>query len=102
MQQRLSPSLSAGAPAGHPLVRVEHLSRVIVTRTQKTIILNEVTFSVPALSLFVINGASGSGKSTLLNMLTGIDRPSSARVIFGPEGLSERSENALARGRGQH
>jgi putative ABC transport system ATP-binding protein len=84
------------------LIRVEHLSRVIATRTQKTIILNDVTFSVPALSLFVINGPSGSGKSTLLNMLTGIDRPSSGRVLFGAEELSASSENALARWRGQH
>src|SRR5260370_3569796 len=102
MQQPLSTSLSAGAPAGHPLVRVEHLSRVIATRTQKTVILDDVTFSVPALSLFVINGPSGSGKSTLLNMLTGIDRPSSGRVIFGAQELSASSENALARWRGQH
>ena len=102
MQQPFSQSLSAGAPADHPLIRVEHLSRVIATRPQKTIILNDVTFSVPALSLFVINGPSGSGKSTLLNMLTGIDRPSSGRVIFCGEELSGRSENALARWRGQH
>jgi putative ABC transport system ATP-binding protein len=102
MQQPFSQSLSAGAPADHPLVQVEHLSRVIATRTQKTIILNDVTFSVPALSLFVINGPSGSGKSTLLNMLTGIDRPSSGRVIFGGEELGTRSENALARWRGRH
>jgi ABC-type lipoprotein export system ATPase subunit len=61
-----------------------------------------VTFSVPALSLFVVNGPSGSGKSTLLNMLTGIDRPSSGRVIFGAEELNARSENALARWRGEH
>jgi ABC-type lipoprotein export system ATPase subunit len=102
MQQPLSTSLSAGAPAGHPLVRVEHLSRVIATRTQKTVILDDVTFSVPALSLFVINGPSGSGKSTLLNMLTGIDRPSSGRVIFDGEELNARSENALSRWRGRH
>ena len=93
---------SAPFPQGSPLIRVEHLSRVVATRTQKTVILNDVTFSVPALSLFVINGPSGSGKSTLLNMLTGIDRPSSGRVIFCGEELSGRSENALARWRGQH
>src|SRR5215469_2813292 len=93
---------SAPFAQGSPLIRVEHLSRVIATRTQKTAILDDVTFSVPALSLFVINGPSGSGKSTLLNMLTGIDRPSSGRVIFGAEELSGRSENALARWRGEH
>jgi putative ABC transport system ATP-binding protein len=52
--------------------------------------------------LFAINGPSGSGKSTLLNMLTGIDRPSSGRVLFDAEELGARSENALARWRGAH
>jgi putative ABC transport system ATP-binding protein len=61
-----------------------------------------VTFTIPAQRLFAINGPSGSGKSTLLNMLTGIDRPSSGRVIFGAEELNARSENALARWRGEH
>ncbi|HLV99333.1 MAG TPA: ABC transporter ATP-binding protein [Ktedonobacterales bacterium] len=101
MQPLLQP-LPAGVPADHPLVRVEHLSRVIATRAQKTVILDDVTFDVPALSLFAINGPSGSGKSTLLNMLTGIDRPTSGRVLFGGEELSARSENALARWRGEH
>src|SRR5579863_3447103 len=102
MQKPLSPSPTAFAPAGHPLVRVEHLSRVISTRSQKTVILSDVTFSVPERSLFAINGPSGSGKSTLLNMLTGIDRPTSGRVLFGGEELRAKSENALARWRGPH
>jgi len=84
------------------LIRVEHLTRAITTRTQRTVILDDVTFTIPAQRLFAINGPSGSGKSTLLNMLTGIDRPSSGRVIFGAEELNARSENALARWRGEH
>ena len=88
--------------AGEPLVRIEHLTRVIATRIQKTLILDDVTFSVPILSLFAINGPSGSGKSTLLNLLTGIDRPTSGRVVFDGQPLSARSENALARWRGAH
>ena len=86
---------------GQPLVQVEHLSRVIETRAQKTTILHDITFAVPAQSLFAINGPSGSGKSTILNMLTGIDRPSSGRIIFAGEELRRMSENGLARWRGQ-
>ncbi len=88
--------------AGAPLVQVEHLTRTIATRAQTTTILDDVTFTVPALSLFAINGPSGSGKSTLLNMLTGIDRPTSGRVIFGGTELRAQGENLLARWRGQH
>jgi putative ABC transport system ATP-binding protein len=87
---------------GLPLIQVEHLSRVIETRAQKTTILDDVTFTVPTQSLFAINGPSGSGKSTLLNMLTGIDRPSSGRIVFAGEELRKMNENALAHWRGQH
>src|SRR6266705_4802129 len=85
-----------------PLIQVEHLSRAIGSRTRKTMILDNVTFSVPTGSLFAINGPSGSGKSTLLNMLTGIDRPTSGRVIFTGQELRAMSEDSLARWRGKH
>lgn len=89
-------------PAGEALIRVEHVTRVMTARAQKTTILDDVTFGVPAGCLFAINGPSGSGKSTLLNMLTGIDRPTSGRIVFGGEELRAKSENALARWRGRH
>lgn len=84
------------------LIQVEHLTRVIITRAQRTTILDDVSFCVPRGSLFAINGPSGSGKSTILNMLTGLDRPTSGRVIFGGEAIRAKSENALARWRGRH
>jgi ABC-type lipoprotein export system ATPase subunit len=87
---------------GLPLIQVEHLSRVIETHAQKSTILDDITFTVPAQSLFAINGPSGSGKSTLLNMLTGIDRPSDGRIVFAGEELRKMNENSLARWRGQH
>jgi putative ABC transport system ATP-binding protein len=93
---------AAHIAAGEPLVRVEHVTRVIATRAQRTTILDDVTLDVPARSLFAINGPSGSGKSTLLNMLTGLDRPTSGRVVFAGEELRARSENRLARWRGRH
>jgi ABC-type lipoprotein export system ATPase subunit len=89
-------------PRGTDLIQVEHLCRTISTHTQKTVLLDDITFTVPAGSLFAINGPSGSGKSTVLNMITGIDRPTSGRVIFAGEELRARSEDALARWRGRH
>jgi putative ABC transport system ATP-binding protein len=87
---------------GDTLVRVEHLTRVIATRAQRTVILEDISFSVQEGSLFAINGPSGSGKSTLLNMLTGVDRPTSGRVVFAGQELRAKGENALARWRGKH
>jgi putative ABC transport system ATP-binding protein len=85
-----------------PVIQVERLTRVIGARAQRTVILDDVSFSVPAQALFAINGPSGSGKSTLLNLLTGIDRPTSGRVVFAGKELRGRSENALARWRGRN
>ncbi len=92
----------SGTPASEVLIRVEHLTRIIATRAQKTTILDDITFEVPAACLFAINGPSGSGKSTLLNVLTGIDRATSGRIVFGGEELRAKSENALAKWRGRH
>ncbi|MBO0780260.1 MAG: ABC transporter ATP-binding protein [Ktedonobacteraceae bacterium] len=91
-----------GAPAGAALVQAEHLTHFIQTPTQKITILNDVSFSIPLQSMFAIIGPSGSGKSTLLNILTGIDRPSSGRIIFAGEEIRAKGENQLARWRGQH
>lgn len=85
-----------------PLIVAEHLTRVFATRAQRTVVLDDVSFSVPQQSLFAITGPSGSGKSTLLNLLTGIDRPSSGHITFDGRALPARGEDKLARWRGRH
>lgn len=99
---QVSQQIGNNVGSAAPLIQVDHLSHIITTRTQKTVILEDITFSVPIHSLFAINGPSGSGKSTLLNMLTGIDRPTSGRVMFAGEELRAKKENALAKWRGPH
>jgi putative ABC transport system ATP-binding protein len=86
---------------GRSLIEVEHLGRVIETRSRRTVILDDLSFAVPHGSLFAINGPSGSGKSTLLHLLTGIDRPTSGRISFAGAELRARTENELARWRGR-
>jgi putative ABC transport system ATP-binding protein len=92
----------AAARAGEPLIQVEHLSRVIGARDSQTTILDDVSFAVPGRCLFAVNGPSGSGKSTLLNLLTGIDRPTSGRIVFAGQELRRMGENRLARWRAHH
>jgi ABC-type lipoprotein export system ATPase subunit len=90
------------AASGTALVRAEAISRSITSKAGEVNILEAITFSVPANSLFAINGPSGSGKSTLLNILTGIDRPTTGRIIFAGHEIRKMSENQLARWRGKH
>ena len=58
-----------------------------------------VDVEVRAGRLTVVRGPSGSGKTTLLNLLGGLDRPSSGRVLLGDDVLSELSEAELAAAR---
>jgi ABC-type lipoprotein export system ATPase subunit len=84
------------------LVKADSISKVIGAKGAETTILSDISFTVPARSLFAINGPSGSGKSTLLNILTGIDRPSSGHIVFCGQQIGEMSENQLARWRGRN
>ena len=86
----------------HILVQVEQVSKTIVNKSSEISILDSISFMIPRGSLFAINGPSGSGKSTLLNVLTGIDRPTSGRIIFDGEEIRRMSENKLAKWRGRH
>lgn len=58
-----------------------------------------VDIEVRAGCLTVVRGPSGSGKTTLLNLLGGLDRPTSGRVLLGDDVLSELSEAELAAAR---
>lgn len=102
MQSSISDHGQSASAAPAPLIQVEHLTRVIGLRSRKTIILDDITFSIPAQSLFAINGPSGSGKSTILNMLTGIDRPTSGHILFERQELRKMNEDGLAHWRGRH
>lgn len=44
----------------------------------------------------VISGPSGSGKATLLNIISGIDKPTSGRIIVFGKNLGVKDEHFLA------
>jgi len=62
-------------------------------------VLKNVSLAAEAGSSMGIMGPSGSGKSTLLNIIGGLDRPSSGRVLLGGRDLATLPERELARAR---
>jgi putative ABC transport system ATP-binding protein len=57
--------------------------------------LRAATIDVIQGEFLVIVGPSGSGKSTLLNLIGGMDRPTSGKIIFGGQDLAQASDRRL-------
>lgn len=60
-------------------------------------ILSDVTMEFPDHSVTVITGHNGSGKSTLVKLIMGIDKPSSGRIIFNGEDVTDASVTERAK-----
>lgn len=64
-------------------------------------VLRDVSFEIPQGSFVAIVGPSGSGKTTLLGLLAGLDIPTRGRITLDDADLTQLSENARARLRGE-
>ncbi|UYM07381.1 ABC transporter ATP-binding protein [Solicola gregarius] len=59
--------------------------------------LDGVSVELPVGSFTAVMGPSGSGKSTLLHCASGLDRPTSGRVLLGDADLAGLKESALTK-----
>jgi branched-chain amino acid transport system ATP-binding protein len=79
--------MSASAPQA-PVVaaamRVEHLTKEF----GGLIAVNDVSLEVPPLSIVSLIGPNGAGKTTLFNMLTGLYKATSGRIVFGDRDIT--------------
>jgi putative ABC transport system ATP-binding protein len=64
--------------------------------------LDGVDLALHRSELLVLLGVSGSGKSTLLNILGGLDVPTSGRVFYRNQELTDADEDVLAQYRRRH
>jgi len=77
------------------VLRCENLSRTYEDGDRSVAVLTGIDLSLAAGEKIAVVGASGSGKSTLLNLLGGLDRPTSGRVLLGGRDLATLGEREL-------
>ncbi len=86
--------LSPGKPVN--ILSVENVSKSYRIEDREIAVLKPVSLTVAKGEFLVVEGRSGSGKTTLLSLLSGLDKPSSGRIIVDGRDITDDNENALA------
>jgi len=79
-----------------PIVEARNITKTYTIAEREIRVLDNVSLSVAAGEFLVIEGSSGSGKTTLLSLLSGLDKPSSGRVLLEEKDITDTSEDDLA------
>jgi putative ABC transport system ATP-binding protein len=80
-------------------VSVQNVRKVYQRDSIQIPVLEGINLEVPQGEFVALMGPSGSGKTTLLNLIAGIDRATSGRVVVAGTDLTPLSEGDLAKWR---
>ena len=73
-------------------VTLQNLTKKYPSRNKKNpadvIAVNDFTFEIPDGTLIGLLGPSGCGKSTTLNLLSGLQKPTSGKIFFGDDDVT--------------
>ena len=76
-------------------VELQNLTKIFPSRNKKSneevVAVSDFTFTIPDGKLVGLLGPSGCGKSTTLYMISGLQKPSSGKIFFGDEDVTELS-----------
>ena len=74
-------------------VELQNLTKIFPSRSKKSneevVAVNDFTFAIPDGKLVGLLGPSGCGKSTTLYMISGLQKPSSGKIFFGDEDVTD-------------
>jgi putative ABC transport system ATP-binding protein len=79
-----------------PLIRIDKVTKQFRKGPEVITPLQETDLEVHRGEFVSLMGASGSGKTTLLNLIAGIDRPTSGRIVINGAEITSLSRTRLA------
>lgn len=77
-------------------IQVKDISKIYGTQESKVVALNHASMTIAAGDFISIMGPSGSGKSTLLHLISGLDSPTSGRVLYDDTDIHRGSDKTLS------
>lgn len=98
----MSASTMPPAAVAASAVSVQNVRKIYQRDSQAITVLDGINLEVPTGEFLALMGPSGSGKTTLLNLIAGIDRPTTGRVVVGNTDLTPLSEGDLAKWRSRN
>ena len=78
-----------------PLITTMDLRRTYTLGSEEISALRGIDLTVMPGQFIAVVGRSGSGKTTLLNILAGLDKPTSGKVMFQDRDIAEMEEHDL-------
>src|ERR1700752_3859170 len=78
------------------MVAIDNVRKIYPRDAEQIVVLDGLSLEVPDGEFVALMGPSGSGKPTLLNLIAGIDRPTSGKVVVAGTDVAQLNEGQLA------
>jgi len=79
---------ATGAAVAPPPVRVVMRTDHVTKEFGGLVAVNDISFEIPEHSIVSLIGPNGAGKTTLFNMLTGLYKATTGRILFGDRDIT--------------
>ena len=90
-------TIEAPAPTEAPIAPAILQAEVISKMFGGLVAVNEVSLEIPLRSIVSLIGPNGAGKTTLFNMLTGLYKPTSGRIIFAGRDITRSRPDLITK-----
>ena len=85
----------AGAPVAGPAAKAVMRAAGVTKEFGGLVAVRDVSVDIPQHSIVSIIGPNGAGKTTLFNMLTGLYKPTSGRIVFGDRDITGKRPDVI-------
>jgi len=78
------------------MIEVQSITKTFKSEYEELHVLNDISFNVSAGEKIALVGASGTGKTTLLQIIGGLDKPTSGKIIIDGQDINLLKEKELS------